>query len=41
MNEKNNVRIERELDSGYWDQDYTASTAGTDEDDGSWWVDEK
>lgn len=41
MKEKNNFWAERELDLGNANQDYTANTTRADEDDGSWWVDEK
>ena len=42
MKEKNNFWIERELDLDNRNQSYLSSAARTeDEDDGSWWVDEK
>ena len=42
MKEKNNYRIERELDLDYRNSYRTFNTARTDdEDDGSWWIDEK
>ncbi len=42
MKEKNNFWIERELDLGNRNQNYLSNSARTEEeDDGSWWVDEK
>lgn len=42
MKEKNNFWIERELDLDNRNRNYTFNTSRTDEeDDGSWWVDEK
>ncbi len=42
MKEKNNFWVERELDLDYRNPSCSFNTARTDdEDDGSWWVDEK
>ncbi len=42
MKEKNNFRFERELELDYRNQYGPFNAARTDdEDDGSWWVDEK